>query len=68
MPVPNKRKNEGPKKFMGRCMTDIPKDEFPDQKQRVAICLNQNKKKPKKILKQSTAVTKLILDSTSLIC
>jgi len=41
-------KGEDPKKFMGRCMTDIPKDEFPDQKQRVAICLNQNKKKPKK--------------------
>ena len=48
MPVPNKRKNEDPKKFTGRCMSDIPKDEFPEQKQRVAICLNQNKKKPKK--------------------
>jgi hypothetical protein len=48
MPVPNKRKGEDSKKFMGRCMTDIPKDEYPNPKQRVAICLNQDKKKPKK--------------------
>jgi hypothetical protein len=48
MPIPNKRKGEDSKKFMGRCMTDIPKDEYPNQKQRVAICLNQDKKKPKK--------------------
>ena len=33
MPVPNKRKNEDSKKFMSRCMTDIPKDEYPNQNQ-----------------------------------
>lgn len=48
MPIPNKHKGEDSKKFMSRCMTDIPKDEYPDQKQRVAICLNQDKKKRKK--------------------
>jgi hypothetical protein len=48
MPVPNKRKNEDAKKFMERCMSEVPKNEFPSPKQRVAVCLNQEKKKPKK--------------------
>ena len=41
MPIPNPRKNE--KDFTGRCMSDpIMKEEYPDAKQRVAICIQKS--------------------------
>jgi hypothetical protein len=43
MPLPNKRKNEQEDQFMGRCMSDL-KSEFPNQKQRVAVCMTQFRK------------------------
>ena len=42
MPVPNKRKDEDPSKFMSRCMSDpVMKKDYKDNKQRVAICIQQ---------------------------
>lgn len=49
MPIPNPKKNEKQKNYMGRCM-EFMKDEKYPQKQKVAICLNtyQNPKKKAK--------------------
>lgn len=44
MPIPNKRKNQDPKKFVSTCMGNpTMKKEYPDQQQRVAICIQQSK-------------------------
>jgi len=44
MPVPKREKDEEAQKFMGRCMTsDVMKTEYPEQKQRVAICMQQSR-------------------------
>ena len=44
MPIPDKRKNEDKQNFVARCMGDeTMKKEYPDNKQRIAICLGQTK-------------------------
>ena len=44
MPIPNKRKNEDKQNFVARCMGDeTMKKEYPDNQQRIAICLGQTK-------------------------
>ena len=44
MPLPKKNKDQDPKQFISNCMgTPSMKKEYPDQKQRVAICINQSK-------------------------
>ena len=44
MPIPKREKGEEAQKFMGRCMTaDVMKEEYPDQKQRVAVCTSQSR-------------------------
>ena len=51
MPLPKKKKEESRSVFMSRCISgDKMKKEFPDIKQRIAVCLSQykNKKKDKK--------------------
>ena len=53
MPLPTPRNNEKRGDFMGRCVSDLTdKDEFNDNKQRVAVCMNifkdtESKPKPK---------------------
>lgn len=48
MPIPKPKQNEDSQKFVVRCMgNETMKKEYPDQKQRVAICLGQTKKKSK---------------------
>jgi hypothetical protein len=48
MPIPKPKQNEDSKKFVSRCISnDTMKKEYPDQKQRVAICLGQTRKKSK---------------------
>lgn len=48
MPIPKPKENEDSSKFVSRCMSsEVMKKEYPDQKQRVAICLGQTKKKTK---------------------
>lgn len=42
MPIPKKKPNEDKDKFVSRCMgNETMKKEYPDQKQRVAICIGQ---------------------------
>ena len=44
MPLPNKRKGQDPKEFVSSCMGNpTMKKEYPDDKQRVAICIQQSK-------------------------
>ena len=44
MPTPKREKGEEAQKFMGRCMTsDVMKKEYPEQKQRVAVCTSQSR-------------------------
>jgi hypothetical protein len=46
MPIPDKRKNEDKQNFVARCMGDeTMKKEYPDNKQRIAICLSQSRPK-----------------------
>jgi len=46
MPLPNPKAGEKENDFMGRCMgSDTMKKEFPDQKQRLAVCYSQFRKK-----------------------
>jgi hypothetical protein len=48
MPIPEKRKNEDRQKFVARCMGDeTMKKDYPDNKQRIAICLGQARQKGK---------------------
>lgn len=42
MPIPSKRKSEPKQAFISRCMgSEVMKREFPDNKQRVAVCYSQ---------------------------
>lgn len=42
MPIPTPKKGQKEQEFMSRCMSDEGmKKEFPDNKQRVAVCLTQ---------------------------
>ena len=46
MPIPKPKPNEDETTFMGRCMNDeTMKAEFPDEVQRLAVCINQYEKK-----------------------
>lgn len=46
MPLPKPRSEEDEEKFIQRCMSNpIMKKEYPDQKQRTAVCYSQWKKK-----------------------
>lgn len=45
MPIPNRQKDESKKDFLSRCMSDDTMNkEYPDNKQRYAICQNQANK------------------------
>jgi hypothetical protein len=51
MPIPNPKPNEDKTKFVARCMSsEVMKEEYPDSKQRVAICLNETRKSKGDIL------------------
>jgi hypothetical protein len=44
MPIPKRKPNEDNQKFTARCMSnETMKQEYPDSKQRVAVCLGQTK-------------------------
>lgn len=46
MPIPKRKQNEDSQKFVSRCMSNkTMKKEYPDTKQRVAICLGQTRTK-----------------------
>lgn len=53
MPIPKKKPNEKNQDFISRCMTnETMKKEYPDTKQRVAICLGQTQKSKGNLLNQ----------------
>lgn len=44
MPIPSRKKGQDENSFMSSCMSNLTmKKEYPDQKQRVAICIQQSK-------------------------
>ena len=46
MPIPKRKSGEDQQKFVSRCMSDeVMKKDYPDSKQRVAICLSQTRTK-----------------------
>jgi hypothetical protein len=46
MPIPKPEKNENKQKFVARCMgNETMKKEYPDNQQRIAICLGQTRRK-----------------------
>lgn len=48
MPLPSPKKEEKEKEFISRCMTDdIMSKDYKDQKQRVAVCYSQYKRRVK---------------------
>lgn len=48
MPIPEKRKDEDKQAFVSRCMgNETMKKDYPDTKQRVAICLSQTRPQSK---------------------
>lgn len=59
MPIPTPREKESPDAFMHRCMGDsVMMKEFPEQKQRVAVCMTswKNSKKKAKSEKKDDAL------------
>ena len=45
MPIPKRKKDEDKDKFIQRCMSNaLMNEEYPDSKQRAAICISQSKK------------------------
>jgi len=45
MPIPSRKKGEDNNTFVSRCMGDeVMKKDFPDNKQRIAVCLGQTRK------------------------
>lgn len=53
MPIPKPAKDEDNQKFVSRCMGDeTMRKEYPDNKQRVAVCLGQTKKSKATLLDQ----------------
>lgn len=53
MPIPSMKPNEDKNQFVNRCMSnETMKKEYPDSKQRVAICLGQTKKSKGSLLDQ----------------
>lgn len=42
MPIPKPKEDEAPMEFVKRCMADEKmKEEYPDEKQRYAVCISQ---------------------------
>ena len=59
MPIPSRKQNEDKNTFVSRCMgNETMKKEYPDQKQRVAICLGQirTKKSKSSLLNQALEI------------
>ena len=43
MPIPRRNKDEDKTNFVSRCMSnEVMKKDYPDEKQRVAICIGQH--------------------------
>lgn len=57
MPIPKRKQNEDNQKFISRCMTnETMKKEYPDNKQRIAVCLSQTKKSKSSLFDQALEI------------
>jgi hypothetical protein len=57
MPIPKPHQNEDHQKFVSRCMgDDVMKKDYPDGKQRVAICIGETKKSKNSLLANVAAI------------
>lgn len=66
MPIPKRKQNEDKQKFVSRCMSnETMKKEYPDNKQRVAICLGQTRKTKSSLLDQ---VLEILVFSSAFEC
>jgi hypothetical protein len=62
MPIPQKKENEDKQQFVARCMgNETMKQDYPDSKQRVAVCLGQTKKSKGNLLEQVLEILGLSL-------
>jgi hypothetical protein len=53
MPIPKPNKDEDKQKFISRCMSDdIMKKDYPENQQRIAVCLGQTKKSKSSLINQ----------------
>jgi hypothetical protein len=63
MPIPKPNQNEDKNKFVARCMgDDVMKKDYPDNKQRVAVCLGQTKKTKGSIFDQFLETLGFLID------
>jgi hypothetical protein len=57
MPIPTPNEKEDNKKFISRCMSDeVMKKDYPENQQRIAICLGQTKKSKSSLLDNVLAI------------
>lgn len=57
MPIPKRKSGEDQQKFVSRCMSnETMKKEYPDNKQRVAICLGQTRKSKGRLIDYVTDI------------
>jgi len=57
MPIPSKKTNEENNTYISRCMgNETMKKEYPDQKQRIAVCIGQTKKTKSSIFTQALEI------------
>lgn len=69
MPIPRPKKNEDDKKFVARCVdNEMMKKEYPDAKQRVAVCISQTKRSSKGIFNQVLDILGFSFDYDCLDC
>lgn len=53
MPIPSRKPNEEKEVFVSRCMSsEVMKTDYPDSKQRVAVCLSQTQKNKASLIEQ----------------
>ena len=65
MPIPSRKKDEDKQAFVSRCMGDeVIKKDYPDSKQRIAVCLNQVKKDTKASILEEVQDTLLETSAT----
>jgi len=65
MPIPSRKKDEDKQAFVSRCMGDeVMKKDYPDSKQRIAVCLNQVKKDTKASILEEVQDTLLETSAT----
>jgi hypothetical protein len=58
MPLPSPKSNEDKKEFVNKCMDDsVMLKEFPNDKQRAAVCYSQYDEVKKKKFKSSSKIT-----------